>query len=673
MPLPSSEVAVRLAGRVAGVCVAVLHTRTQSSEPMLPNRTAWIRQISDRTRLLIACVALVILVAALMLVAFPAGFLDGADLFWRYPKGDPAEHIIGGRYFIADAWRWPLLTVPSLGPPPGTNIGETDSIPIAALVAKLFRDWYGYQRPYLPIWISLCYLLQGPACAIGIYVLGVRRVAALILGGLLAIFAPVLLYRFSHAALCAQFLLLLGLALHLHFVRCTSRRVVILYYLPLLLFSLLVHIYLFAMLFAVMLASLLQGLWTDRLTIPAALAQLATMTLVIGAVMWACGYFALGPIPVKPYGEWALDLAAPFSPASSAIFGNTGGPPGYLGEDYAWLGSGTVLLVVAALVGSWRRLGGMARAHLPSILICGLLIIFAVTYAVRIGPVLVLGIGPERVRQAVLHGAGHGGTLRMLLVSLGPMDYLRIGLYAALLAGLAAMVVIRAWQWRKLRFLGFVGFVLLAGGGVLAVRPSAVALIVSSFQASARFVWPVIYLVSLLAMAEVWRAWSPRTAFMLFAVALGLQIWDTAPLWQALRHNAASRPEQPPDEAAILAGVATAGRVTFVPTYLCEYAEPFDPNARDASTDRLTDLEVLVSRFVRPTNSVRNSRMTATDIQALRGRSDGERQAARAQLDTPGTMTVVLEDTPAEAPLRAALRQHPGCTTLSSAIICAGR
>ncbi len=145
-------------------------------------------------RLLIACLVLVVVVAALAIVAFPLGFLDGADRFWRYPKGDFAEHIIGGHYFIADAWRWPLLTVPDLGSPPGTNIGLTDSIPLAALLAKLLRHWYGYLRPYLPLWILLCYLLQGPACAIGLYVLGVRNLAALTLGGLLAVFSPVLLY-----------------------------------------------------------------------------------------------------------------------------------------------------------------------------------------------------------------------------------------------------------------------------------------------------------------------------------------------------------------------------------------------------------------------------------------------------------------------------------------------
>ncbi len=625
---------------------------------------------SDRACLMIACAVLVVLVGTLAIASFPIEFLDGSAGFWQYPKGDYAQHIIGGRYFIADAWRWPLLIVPGLGLPPGTNIGLTDSIPIAALVAKLARGWYGYLRPYLPIFILICCMAQGPACAIGLYVLGVRNVPALILGGIIAVFTPVLLFRFNHAALCAQFLLLLGLAVHLHLARGTSRRVVLLYHLPILVTALIVHIYLFAMTVAILLASLLQGLWAERLTIPAALAQLAMMTVVIGAVMWTCGYLGLGPIPMKPYGQWPLDLTAFFSPAPSGIFGIPAMPHDRNGEDFAWLGAGILLLLVAALIGSWRGLGGLARAYLPTIVVCGMLVVFAITYAVRIGSTLILGIGPERMRQAVLGGPGHGGTLHLLLGSLGPADYVRIGLYGLLLAGLAALIVRWAWQWRKLRFLRFIGLVMLVWIVSLAVRPTITALIISSFQASARFAWPVIYLITLVAIAGVWKAYPPRIALTLLVAALALQVYDTAPLWKHLRHEASAEPAQPPDQDAVLAAASQADRVTFVRTYLCAYVEPVEPDARDAVLDKLDDLQVLVSRFVRPTSSVRNSRMTATDIEALTARCAGERQAAQAQLDAPGTMTLVLDDMPAEASLRTMLLQHPGCLELSNAVMC---
>jgi hypothetical protein len=50
---------------------------------------------SDRARLAFACVVLVAVVAALAIAAFPLGFLDGGAVFWRYPKGDSAQYIVG--------------------------------------------------------------------------------------------------------------------------------------------------------------------------------------------------------------------------------------------------------------------------------------------------------------------------------------------------------------------------------------------------------------------------------------------------------------------------------------------------------------------------------------------------------------------------------------------------
>jgi hypothetical protein len=196
----------------------------------------------------------------------------------------------------------------------------------------------------------------------------------------------------------------------------------------------------------------------------------------------------------------------------------------------------------------------------------------------------------------------------------------------------------------------------------LVVRPSATALIISSFQASSLFVWPVVYLVTLLAIAGVWKLYPARVALTLLVVALGLKVWDTSPLWNHLRHDVLTQPDRLPERQAVLAVAGPGIRVNFVPTYLCAFVEPMDPDAREASLAQLSDLQVLVSRFVRPTTSVHNSCMTATDIAALTARCDGERQAALTQLDTPGTMTIVLNDTPSEALLRAALLGHPGCS-----------
>jgi hypothetical protein len=78
----------------------------------------------------------------LALFVFPLAFLfPVSPAPGPFPDGALAQHAIGQRYFIADAWRRPLLMVPSLGAPHGVNIGLTDSIPLIALILKAFSSW----------------------------------------------------------------------------------------------------------------------------------------------------------------------------------------------------------------------------------------------------------------------------------------------------------------------------------------------------------------------------------------------------------------------------------------------------------------------------------------------------------------------------------------------------
>jgi hypothetical protein len=270
--------------------------------------------------LAVICCLLAAVTIGMAFAAFPLAFLDGTASFWRYPGGDAAEHIIGGRYFLATPWHLPLLFVPHLGLPRGSNIGLTDSIPIAAMVVKLATGAALAWSTCLPAWLLFCDTIQGPAAAVALYALGVRQPVPLLLGGLILVFTPVLMMRFGHAPLCGQFLLLLGLAIHFHAIRTRITPAAIAGYIALLP-ALLVHIYLFAMVFAIMCATLLHQLWIEHMTVRQVLAWLVVAALLVAATMGVCGYLSLGPIPLKAYGQSPLDLAAPFSPGPSLIFG----------------------------------------------------------------------------------------------------------------------------------------------------------------------------------------------------------------------------------------------------------------------------------------------------------------------------------------------------------------
>jgi hypothetical protein len=116
-----------------------------------------------------------------------------------------------------------------------------------------------------------------------------------------------------------------------------------------------------------------------------------------------------------------------------------------------------------------------------------------------------------------------------------------------------------------------------------------------------------------------------------------------------------------------------AQSVTLVPTYLCAYAEPLDAPARNALIAQIVDVQAVVSRWVRPINSVRNSRMTATDTAALSNACDAERNDARERLSVPGTMTLVLGAAPAEEKLREKALTLSACRPVVTGVLCAGQ
>ena len=631
------------------------------------------RSDARRGTVLLASAIVILLVAGLAFAAFPVSFLMGTNSFWRRPAGDTAEHIIGGRYFVADAWQFPLLFVPRLGVPTGTNIGLTDSIPLAALAAKLGRVLWGWQRPYLPVWILFCWIAQGVAGVVSLYVLQVRRVAPLVLGGLLVVFSPVLLVQFGHAALCGQFLLLLALAVHFASVGTSPRRWAWLFYLPLLVLALLVHVYLFAMVAGFALATLFHGLWTEQLTAQGALGRLLAMAAPVALVMVVLGYFTLGPVPLKPYGEWPLNLAAPFVPGWSAVTGERGAPPGVGFESYAWLGAGTTLLIVVALA-AWRdRLRVIAADHGATVTVVVAVVVFAASFSVRLGPWVVLGVPFAPIRAAIVAGARDGGTVHRVLAALTPWDWARGILYVVVLLALGAWLLLHLWRHQRLQTLWFL---LIAGvvlAAAVALMPHGIAVIVSNFQASARFVWMVLYLVAVLAIAGVWLAFPPRLSIGLLSLALALQIADTAPLWGMLRDDARITPPHLMNAKIIEANFARARDVVVVPTYLCSYGEGLGPEALAALTDRVTAVDLLASRLALPINSVRNSRMTAIHRDVLESRCSAARSAALAGLDAPGRVTVVLAGAPAESELRQQLAAQPECSALDVGVVCHGR
>ncbi|MCK8786462.1 DUF6311 domain-containing protein [Roseomonas sp. NAR14] len=68
--------------------------------------------------------------------------------------------------------------------------------------------------------------------------------------------------------------------------------------------------------------------------------------------------------------------------------------------------------------------------------------------------------------------------------------------------------------------------------------------IANVLRSAARFVWPMLYLLTMLAVLVLVRRWGSRAASAVLAAALALQVWDTSPGWLPLRNRYLAAPAQ---------------------------------------------------------------------------------------------------------------------------------
>lgn len=332
-----------------------------------------------RTSAFVAYAIGILLAGALTAWLFPPSFLRGEGLFFF--DGDISKDISGWIFFAHDTWHWPLLHTSRLNAPEGLSIAFTDSIPLLAL---LFKPWAGHLPVgfhYFGMWHALAFVLQATGAVFLIRSLRFQSAFAALCAAAFALTWPILLFRFGHSALLAQGLLLFSLGCYFRAQqagRDTSDCAVALILLCQI--ALLVHPYLMAMCYAIFIAFLIddgrhEGAWLVQLR---RLIIALAITLLLMALL---GYFG-GGLSAGGYGNYTLSVNSLWCGGeSSVLFSCDPGP----GEHYAYLGAGVLLLLVLAAVLCGARLPGLLRAHAGLVLVCILLVAFALSHHIYLG------------------------------------------------------------------------------------------------------------------------------------------------------------------------------------------------------------------------------------------------------------------------------------------------
>jgi hypothetical protein len=329
--------------------------------------------------------------------SFPAGAVSA----FRWPQGDFQQYLTGAKFFIYDAWRFPLFISAFVERSYPQSMAFTDCIPLFALIAKLVYKTTGDEIPYLAWWYILVLVAQPLSFGLLLWSAGIRSKILIAAGGILSLLVPTFLYRgVHHAALFGHFIPITAIALY--FVSAARRpwpRWIWVAWPLWLLVAASINLYLLGMAGAFFVAALAQAAWLDltqhdtrEIAIRALYA--AGTAAAIALLMLTIGYF----VPYELEDPYTLELTgtnllSPFVPQMSGLFPRSDAildPTGAQYEGYNYLGAGFLLLVLTAIALRDRRPLRLLVRHpaLSAVLLA--LAVFALSTSVYLGHVLLV-------------------------------------------------------------------------------------------------------------------------------------------------------------------------------------------------------------------------------------------------------------------------------------------
>lgn len=340
-------------------------------------------------------------------------FIDPHSDYWRYLRHDQAQAFIGLHYYLQEPLGWPLFLAKNLGSQ-GANIVFTDSIPIMALIGKLVCRFFVIPTPvFVIVWFVLCYCLSALFAALVLRELCGRGIIYIVIGAFAALTVPILLFRIGHYSLLGQFLIIWSFYGYVLFTRRQNYRIGLFHLYSTIVLGLLIHGYLFAIVFGLFLVAVLQRktkLHESRrfvLGVAAGGIGLTAVSLLVFGYIGADSTLSAG----GGYGMFSMNVLSPVLPQISSIFPEFARIMGASHpvcdvldvngkqlDAYNYLGAGLLVLLVLHIVLSRSHIKDAIRAHAwLSVLLAGFTL-FAISTTVFFGPYVLVDMGLTGVK-----------------------------------------------------------------------------------------------------------------------------------------------------------------------------------------------------------------------------------------------------------------------------------
>ncbi|MCQ2516260.1 MAG: DUF6311 domain-containing protein [Saccharofermentans sp.] len=308
-----------------------------------------------------------------------------------YDESDIIQHYSGWLAYRNSEWAFPLGLANDMAVGDGTYITYTDSIPLVAILLKVFRSFLPAAFQYFGLYTLLCFILQSIA-AFKIVYLKTQNYIYSSIATILFTFAPVLVERaFRHTALGSQWLILFALYLYLEYRDKKSIKTWVCFLL-LEILSIGIHPYFLPLVAVFEFLCLVEDIklrkWISIIYIVVIQAVTFLFGFIIGALAndvspsrWGYGYFSMNlNAPINPYSIGAYEWSKLFTTHSQTL-GNYDG--------FSYLGAGILAFMIVDLslliyTGEIKLLLKMIKDHALLIVMCVLLTLFAITNVITL-------------------------------------------------------------------------------------------------------------------------------------------------------------------------------------------------------------------------------------------------------------------------------------------------
>lgn len=291
---------------------------------------------------------------------------------------DVAQHLSGWYAFVHEPWHFPLLKTYLLNYPDGTTISLTDSIPLFAVLFKLFRGILPEGFNYFGIFILFNYFFQAVSALVLAVSLNRKNYIATLGFVMFALSAPpVSLFVGYEESLTCQGLLLMAISGYFFsFNNKLNLRSGHLFFGTLLILSLLIHPYLTAMIYPFYLLSLWQIKKQNDPSWQRFIMAVISLHLLILLEFFVFG-LASGTNAASQFGAQSVNLIQPFSGGLFTFNPITRVYPD-IAENVAYLGLGLMFAIVLALFMQAKNLTVNYKKHKGLSVVFGLFVFISV-------------------------------------------------------------------------------------------------------------------------------------------------------------------------------------------------------------------------------------------------------------------------------------------------------